>query len=64
MIRAAETLYLTTTSLSELLVGIETLPDGKRKEGLATPLSELVVRLFSDRVSSRSLNRPRWRMHH
>ena len=30
--QAAETLYLTTTSLSELLVGIEMLPDGKRAE--------------------------------
>jgi len=48
--QAAETLYLTATSLSELLVGIEILPDGKRKEGLATALSELIVRLFGSRV--------------
>lgn len=50
--QAAETLYLTTTSLSELLLGIEILPDGKRKEGLAAALSELVVRLFGSRVLS------------
>ena len=50
--QAAETLYLTTTSLSELLVGIEILPDGKRKEGLDAALSELVVRLFGSRVLS------------
>jgi predicted nucleic acid-binding protein len=31
----AETLYLTSISLSELLLGVEVLPDGKRKEGLA-----------------------------
>ena len=48
--QAAETLYLTTTSLSEPLVGIEVLPDGKRKDGLATALSELIVRLFGSRV--------------
>lgn len=48
--QVAETLYLTATSLSELLVGIEILPDGKRKEGLDTALSELVVRLFGSRI--------------
>lgn len=47
--QAAETLYLTATSLSELLVGIEILPDGKRKEGLDTALSELVG-LFGSRI--------------
>lgn len=46
----AETLYLTATSLSELLVGIEILPDGKRKEGLDSALNELVVRLFKSRI--------------
>jgi len=48
--QAAETLYLTPTSLSELLVGIEILPDGRRKEGLADALSELLVRLFGARI--------------
>ena len=48
--QAAETLYLTATSLSELLVGIEILPDGKRKEGLDAALSELVVMLFGSRI--------------
>lgn len=48
--QAAETLYLTTTSLSELLVGIEALPTGKRKKGLATALGELVLRLFEARI--------------
>ena len=48
--QVAETLYLTATSLSDLLVGIEILPDGKRKEGLDAALSELVARLFGSRV--------------
>ena len=48
--QAAETLYLTATSLSELLVGIEILPDGKRKRGLGAALSELLVSLFGSRI--------------
>jgi predicted nucleic acid-binding protein len=49
--QSAETLYLTATSLFELLlVGIEILPDGKRKEGLDGALSELMVRLFASRI--------------
>ena len=48
--QVVETLYLTATSLSELLVGIEILPDGKRKEGLGAALVELVERLFGSRV--------------
>ena len=50
--QVAETLYLTATSLSELLVGVEILPDGKRKEGLDGALSELMVRLFGSRILS------------
>ena len=48
--QVAETLYLTATSLSELLAGIEILPDGKRQEGLDAALSELVVMLFGSRI--------------
>ena len=48
--QAPETLYLTATSLSELLLGIEVLPDGKRKEGLDAALSELLVSLFESRI--------------
>ena len=48
--QVAETLYLTATSLSELLMGVEILPDGKRKEGLAGVLSELIDRLFESRI--------------
>ena len=46
----AETLYITSISISELLLGVELLPDGKRKEGLAVALSDLLVILFGDRV--------------
>jgi len=48
--QSAETLYLTATSFSELLVGIEILPDGKRKEGLAAALSSLMLSLFGSRI--------------
>ena len=50
--QTAETLYLTATSLSELLVGIEILPDGKRKEGLDIALKELMAELFGSRILS------------
>jgi toxin FitB len=46
----AETLYLTSISLSELLLGVEVLPDGKRKGGLAAALSHLLSTLFGARV--------------
>ncbi|MGH8261352.1 MAG: type II toxin-antitoxin system VapC family toxin [Steroidobacteraceae bacterium] len=46
----AESLYLTATSLSELLLGIELLPDGQRKDGLAVALTELLEHLFGPRI--------------
>jgi predicted nucleic acid-binding protein len=48
--QVAETLYLTATSLSELLLGVEILPEGKRKDGLAAALSELIGELFGSRI--------------
>lgn len=48
--QVAETLYMTATSLAELRVGIERMPDGQRKEGLAAAVTEIVERLFGDRV--------------
>lgn len=48
--QAAETLYLTATSLSELLVGIEILPDSKRKKGLGAAFNELLLLLFESRI--------------
>lgn len=48
--QVAETLYLTATSLSELLRGIEILPDGRRKGGLGDALNELLLMLFGSRI--------------
>jgi len=48
--QVAETLYLTATSLAELLLGIELLPKGRRKEGLDAALAGLVERLFGSRI--------------
>lgn len=45
-----KTLFLTSTSLSELLVGIEYLPKGRRKAEMATELSKLLGVLFGDRI--------------
>ena len=46
----AETLYITATSLSELLVGIELVPAGKRRAGLAASMTRLMERLFGPRI--------------
>ncbi len=47
--QAAETLYLTSVTLAELLFGIGALPAGKRKDMLAQTLNGLMG-LFMDRV--------------
>ena len=46
----AESLYITSISLSELFLGVELLPDGKRKEGLDIALRDLLETLFGDRI--------------
>lgn len=48
--QAPETLFLTTTSLAELVSGIALLPLGKRRSGLHATLSGLLRELFSGRV--------------
>ena len=48
--QAAETLYLPTISLAELLLGIESLPPGKRRKALAAALDERIVALFGERI--------------
>lgn len=45
----AETLYLSSVTLAELLFGIKALPVGKRKDRLAGALDGL-LKLFGDRV--------------
>lgn len=47
--QAAETLYLSSVTLAELLFGIAALPAGKRKDMLALTLDGLMG-LFRDRV--------------
>ncbi len=48
--QVAETLYLTSTSLAELLTGIEILPLGKRRATLSAMVAETVEKLFRDRI--------------
>jgi predicted nucleic acid-binding protein len=45
-----QTLYLTATSLSELLVGIDRLPAGRRRDGLGEALARLMQQLFGPRI--------------
>ena len=47
-----ETLYLTSTALSEVLIGIALLPAGKRKHGMEQDMRALQTRLFGDRFLS------------
>ena len=47
--QAAETLFLCSVTIAELMFGIAALPKGKRKERLTTAL-EGVVTLFADRI--------------
>ena len=47
--QAAETLYLSSVTLAELLFGIASLPAGRRKDGLAQTLDGL-LELFRDRI--------------
>jgi toxin FitB len=48
--QAAETLYLSTISLSELLLGIEALPVGRRRRTLAAAARKPLEDLFGDRI--------------
>lgn len=45
-----ESLYLATTSLSELLLGLELLRGGRRKQTLTAEMNALIKRLFGARV--------------
>ena len=45
-----ETLYLTASSLAELLLGAELLPTGKRKTNFRSDLTLFIERLFGDRI--------------
>ena len=47
--QAAETLFLSSVTIAELMFGIGALPRGKRKDGLATTLDG-VMELFKPRI--------------
>ena len=47
--QAAETLFLSSVTIAELMLGIGALPEGKRKERLTEALDG-VMELFADRV--------------
>jgi toxin FitB len=48
--QAAESLFLSTISLAEILLGVESLPVGKRRRALAAALDEQIVALFGERI--------------
>jgi predicted nucleic acid-binding protein len=50
--QVAETLYLSTIGLAELLLGIENLPSGKRRKALAASLDSQLIALFGERILS------------
>lgn len=50
--QSPDTLFLTATSLAELLVGIARLPSGKRRAGLDIALGDLIDSLFGERILS------------
>jgi len=44
-----ESLYITATTLSEILFGIALLPDGRRKRNLSDAMQKMFSTLFADR---------------
>jgi predicted nucleic acid-binding protein len=48
--QTADTLFLASTSLAELLFGIAILPAGRRRSGLDVAMSDLIARVFGPRV--------------
>jgi len=48
--QAVESLYLTTVSLAELLLGIASLPAGQRRKTLAAVLNQQIIALSGERV--------------
>ena len=56
--QAAETLFLSSVTIAELMFGVGALPNGKRKEKLAAAC-EGVLELFVDRILSFDTNAAR-----
>ena len=55
----AETLFISTISVSEILFGIAALPAAKRRNRLAEAFESVVLRLFSGRLLSFDLEAAR-----
>jgi predicted nucleic acid-binding protein len=51
-IQAKETLFITTINLSELLLGIELLPPGKRRRGYSVVVEEFLEQVLKERILS------------
>jgi toxin FitB len=49
--QAADTLYVSAVSVSEILLGIEVLPIGRRRQLLADTFAELIESLFRGRIA-------------
>ena len=56
--QAAETLFLSSVTVAELMFGIGALPDGRRKQNLATLLDGLLA-LFDGKILAFDLNAAR-----
>ena len=56
--QAAETLYLSAVSFAELLLGVESLPAGKRRRALAAALAEQVAPFRGEDRAFRSYGGP------
>jgi toxin FitB len=50
--QSAETLFISTISVSEILFGVAALPPGKRRARLAQAFESEIVRLFAGRILS------------
>ena len=48
--QAAETLFIASTSLAELVCGVHFLPAGRRRAQVADALAELLANLFGPRI--------------
>jgi len=48
--QAAETLFLSSITLAELLYGISAMPAGRRKATLASTLESLLLELYGNRI--------------
>lgn len=48
--QTAGSIYLSSVSLAELLLGIESPPVGKRRKALAAALDEQIIALFGERI--------------